>query len=441
MLNVLRALRARDLGRHVEREAEFYGRAWTTPELAAWQLERFNERWAETSRLSPYFRDLSVSRGLPTRFRSWDEVRECLPITDKATVRSGAAALVPEGRAPYAWRTTGGSTGEPLRIPIRRSEPIVASHDIWYARQWFGVTPADRLFLLWGHSHGLGSGLAGRLNAVRRRVGDGVLGYRRCSAYDLSEGALRRAADECVAFRPAYVLGYAGALDAFARANRERAADFRALELKVAIATAEAFPSAASAGHVSEVLGCPVAMEYGAVETGPLAHQDTTGRYRVFWRHYHIEGVKSDDASSGDEVVVTSLYPRCLPLVRYRIGDLARSHDGNLSREMDVVVGRCNDTITLSTGERIHSELFSHAVKESPSIRRYQVVQGRDGAVVLRYVADGPLPAEEAADLRRRLRKGHPVLAEIALQRVDGLPGTRAGKTMFVVREDSTSKP
>ena len=250
---------------------------------------------------------------------------------------------------------------------------------------------------------------------------------------------MRRAGDACLAFRPSYILGYAGALDAFARANRHRAPEFRGLRLKVVVATAESFPSSASAALIGEVLACPAVMEYGAVETGPLAHESAAGRYRVFWRHYHVEGGKADDVSSGDELLVTSLYPRCMPLVRYRIGDLARWHgdSGEMSQMLEAVVGRCNESLTLATGERIHSEVVSHAVKEIPSVHRYQVLQSPDGRLTLKYVADALLGSEEASELRRRLRLGHPVLGEIAFERVDALTATVAGKTPFVVREES----
>ena len=251
---------------------------------------------------------------------------------------------------------------------------------------------------------------------------------------------MRRAGEACLAFRPSYILAYAGALDAFARANRHRAPELRALRLKVAIATAEAFPSAASPAVIRDVLACPVVMEYGAVETGPLAHHDAGGRYRVFWRHYHLEGSKTEDGSSGDELLVTSLYPRCLPLVRYRIGDLARSDGdpGALSQTLDAVVGRCNETITVASGERVHSEVVSHAVKDMGAVHRYQLLQARDGSLSLKYVADGPLTADEAAELRRRLRRGHPMLGEIPFERVDALTATVAGKTPFVVRRERT---
>src|SRR5262249_52858916 len=142
---------------------------------------------------------------------------------------------------------------------------------------------------------------------------------------------------------------YSVALDRFARVNRAKADQFRKIGLKLVIATAEAFPSPDSRELIEEVLGGRVAMEYGSVETGPIAHEPPTGRYRVFWADYMLEGVESKSKPGCYEILVTSLHRRCMPLVRYRIGDLISEDPGGegFNQEFDRVIGRCNDFVLL----------------------------------------------------------------------------------------------
>ena len=111
---------------------------------------------------------------------------------------------------------------EPLRVPVWKSEARIASQDLWYARSWFGISPADRLFMIWGHSHLLGNGMTGRINGLTRNWKDRLLGYQRWPAYVIGDAELRSAAEAMLRFRPGYVLGYSWALDRFARVNRER---------------------------------------------------------------------------------------------------------------------------------------------------------------------------------------------------------------------------
>jgi len=333
-------------------------------------------------------------------------------------------------------RTTGGSTSEPVQLPAWKSELDYANADVWLARSWFGIDPGDKLFLIWGHSHHFGRGILGKINAIRREMKDVILGYNRASAYDLSETAMRRAGEALLKFRPKWVMAYSVALDQFARANADRGRELQGLNLKAAIASAEAFPRANSAERIGELLGCPVAMEYGAVETGPIANQHREGKFQIFWRRWFIEGATSAQVPGTFEVFLTSLYPRKFPLIRYRIGDLISDdpNASNFDQTFSRVIGRCNDYVELEDGANIHSEAFTHAVKECEDVASFQVVQANSGKISFRYVATAQHPETES-EIRRRLSIVHPELGTIQFERMASLPHTIAGKTRTIVRE------
>lgn len=435
-MHIVRALRAVALRRLVQDQQDFYQCAWTPARIREWQLDQFNAQWESIRREVPYFRRQCERGNLPNRFSSWGEFKETVPIMDKRTVQTERAVLTSVARPPDFWRTTGGSTAEPVQLPAWNSEREFPTKDLWYARSWFGVRPADRLFLIWGHSHLLGSGVSNWLNTRKQRLKDAVLGYHRYSAYDLSERGLREAAEALLECKPNYVVAYAVALDRFARLNRHYREAFHGLGLKVAIATAEAFPWSDSADIVADVLGCPVAMEYGAIETGLIAHQRPHGWYQVFWRHSFLEGRESEHLPGAYEIFVTSLFPRCFPLVRYRVGDLISANPDavEFDQEFESVTGRCNDLLTLTDGGMVHSEAFSHAVKEISSIAGYQVVQSAEGEITLNYLASAPLRSAEVATIRQRLGKIHPDLAGVRIARVSALEQTLAGKTRRICR-------
>ena len=430
------ALRALRLRGQIREQEIFYGALRQSNEIARWQLESFNRHWPELLRTVPYLQRLSKELALPRQFSGWQAFRDALPITDRKTLQENRQAIADASQAPDYWRSTGGSTAEPIQIPAWNSEIGVATRDIWYARKWFGIAPADRLFLLWGHSHLLGSDIKGRLNSANRRLKDAMLGYCRFSAYDLSAAVLRTAADRLLAFKPAYLLAYAAALDRFARVNQDRRAAFHKLNLKVAIATAESFPTRDSAGLIEDVLGCPVAMEYGAVETGPIAHQRRRGGYGVFWRHYYVESIDASSMAGAREILVTSLYPRCVPLVRYKIGDLItiNPNGGDCAQEFESVIGRCNDYVVLPNGALVHSEAFSHAVKDLAGILAYQVVQESRERITLRCVGAPGRDSDASVEIQRRLERILPGITGVQVQWVDALEQTIAGKSRRIVR-------
>ncbi|MEE9169846.1 MAG: hypothetical protein V3U73_08760, partial [bacterium] len=226
----------------IEDQESFYSNNWSSHEISRWQLGQFNSQWDVIRCDIPYYANLANHQRLATKFNSWEEVKNLVPVTNRKTVQSFGRALSNVTKSPDFSRITGGSTAEPVQLPAWKSELNYGNKDLWYARSWFNVDPSDKLFLIWGHRHLLGFGAIGWFNKQLRSIKDNLAGYYRFSAYDLNDEQLRKAGDILLEFRPTYIISYAGALDRFCRVNENRASEFRDLHLKVAIATTESYP-------------------------------------------------------------------------------------------------------------------------------------------------------------------------------------------------------
>jgi phenylacetate-CoA ligase len=434
-MTLVASMRARLYRDEIERCAADYATPRSDGERASIQLDALNREWSRVVATTDHWGALVRSALLPSRFASVDEFRNVVPLTPRQAVQEHGRAMTSRSKRPDRVRMTGGSTAAPLQIPAWNAESLATRGEMWCGRAWYGVDPGSRLFLLWGHSHLLGRGLGGWARARRLELSDRLLGYRRFSAYDLQPARMRRAADELVAFRPDYVIGYSVGLDLMARANADRKEALRAVGLRVVVGTSENFPSPDSTTRLRDAFGCPVAMEYGAVECGVVAHTHPDGGYRVFWRNNLVEAVGSGLTR---RLVITTLYPRAFPLIRFEIGDevevtdVASSVVGGLA-EFRRVVGRCNDYVVLKDGFTVHSEVFSHAIRPCASVRGFQIVQvGHE--LTMRYTAADELPAEHGLGIRSRLRQVHPDLSAIRLERVGALSQTVAGKTQMIIR-------
>jgi phenylacetate-coenzyme A ligase PaaK-like adenylate-forming protein len=408
-------------------------------EIANRQLDALNLAWPRALSRSPFARAIRDAYGIPEGFESWHHFDSIVPVMDKRSLRA-ALNCVSSGTSHdrnVIWRATGGSTGEPFRFPTYHEEHAAAALDIWLGRSRLGIDPEEPLFLLWGHAHLLGSGFKGKVNRLRRRVSDALLGYTRASAYDLTDEALAAACDSLLVARPAYVVGYSCALDRFARVNAGRASEIASISLKAVIATAEGFPMQDSRERVSATFGAPVFMEYGTVETGPLAYERSDGRFDVFHVRHRLS-LRGGTGPAADEILVTSLDMRAMPLMRYAIGDLVVTDPGHVAEGsvlgISRVIGRCNDMVELPSGAQLHSEVFTHCLRDIPTIDRFQVVVPQDGGWPrLRYVAKAILPDGAIAEVRRRLAVIRPELATMALEWVEDLPLSVSGKHRMVV--------
>lgn len=414
-------------------------RTSTPVEVADYQLERVNAEWDKAVRRIPYYAALAEERRLPRRFGSLQEFIDAVPPLTRDVLQRPDVRYWHAHPRPNRRRTTGGTTATPVQMPTWRREFQYTALDPWLARRWWGITPRDRLFLYWGHAHLLGSGWRGRLNAWLRGAKDRVQNYVRHSAYDMSEQALRDGLAHLAQARPGFVIGYSRYLDELAR----RAAHWRApgsLDLKAVIAAAEALPALDSRTRIQDLFEAPLAMEYGAVETGLMAHSHPEGGYRVFWHSYLLEC----RGTGAQEVFATSLFPRCTPLFRYRLGDrfelggYAATTAGCSVLAFAQVLGRSNAPVVLPSGRTLHSESVSHIVRDQPKVLAYQFACAPD-RVTLRLKLKAPLTDAEVALVRHVAKGIDRELAEsLRIVPVSQLERTVAGKTPMVVMERST---
>ena len=436
-MRIIGKLRASRLRLQTGTTQGLYTNTHLPTEIRVWQLRQFNSIWKRISSESSYFQALKARGQAPRVFDSWKEFCQCVPIMTRETLRQNINEMrLGTGSADYH-RITGGSTSEPIQLPAWRSEDRITGLDTWRGRSWYGVDPSDRLFLLWGHSHLLGRGVRGWLDGKWRALKDYGLGYCRRSAYDLGAESLRETAGSLLRFEPEYIVGYSVALHRLAHANQHLRDEFRKLPLKVIIATGESFPTHDSASLISNVFGCPVAMEYGAVETGTIAHQRPDGRFQVFWANYFLEGVESTLWPGRYELLVTALYPRVTPLIRYRIGDLIAPNPSaiDFDQTLDTIVGRCNDGISVGEGTFVHSEAFSHVLRNMKDIQAFQVMQNSADEIVISYVAEHEISHTTQEYLQRRFEAVDRRLQIQRFERVARLEETVAGKTKRIVRD------
>src|SRR5262245_16008282 len=106
------------------------------------QLSRLNSIWPSITAGTPYFSKLLSEGRIPNRLGSWEEFKETVPPMTRSEIKRAPDQFIDASRPPDSWRTTGGSTAEPLRVPVWSAEVEVATRNIWSARGWFGVRPS-----------------------------------------------------------------------------------------------------------------------------------------------------------------------------------------------------------------------------------------------------------------------------------------------------------
>ena len=145
----------------------------------------------------------------------------------------------------------------------------------------------------------------------------------------------------------------------------------------------------------------------------------------------------------GEKVLITALFSRTLPLIRYEISDSVRLAAepcacGRPFALLDAVQGRLEDILELPGAGggtvRVHPHVF-HRIMDTAPVAAWQVAQEPAG-LRLRLAAPPSRPIDSAsivAAVRNSLAAQGVAALPIEVERVDAIPRTAAGKAPLVV--------
>jgi phenylacetate-CoA ligase len=144
------------------------------------------------------------------------------------------------------------------------------------------------------------------------------------------------------------------------------------------------------------------------------------------------------DARGIGNLVVTTLSNDYMPLLRYRIGDLAERHILPYGNHF-TVHGRARDALLARDGSRVTTWQVDQCFTGVSGIAHYELRQNEKGECALRFVPDGNGPAQD--ELRRVTSKLEALLQlsrELKTEAMPVLVPAASGKFRLTGRIDST---
>ena len=183
---------------------------------------------------------------------------------------------------------------------------------------------------------------------------------------------------------------------------------------------------------------------YGTTE-GLYGHECPAGSMHLFDDMCIVENVDDDDrpvapGEVGSRVLVTNLFNRVQPLIRFEVSDLVAVEPepcpcGRSLMRLRSLEGRAEDVLRIGD-VAVHPLQFG-IVTADPDVREFQVIQEGEALrlrVALRNGAEG---AEERLGecVRGRLAELGVERPEVSVERVDALERSPAGKLQVVVAQ------
>jgi phenylacetate-CoA ligase len=365
------------------------------------------------------------------QFQNWGEI----PIITKKDFQINIDEILTGGlkKSELHIHNTSGSTGTPFYF---------AKDKFCHALNW-----AEIDYHLLKHGINIGSSKQARFYGIplsgikyyKERLKDFLANRVRFPVFDLSDEKLAAVLSEFRKNKFEYVNGYTSSLVIFAKFLIERNIVLKDVcpSIKVVFPTSEVVDDI-DRKTMERGFGVSVRNEYGAAELDILAFEDEEGDFVLNEETLFIEILddKNQPVEAGIEgkVIVTSLYNKAMPFIRYEVGDRAvltgKLKNGN--RVLERVVGRTNDIIKLPSGKISPGLTFYYISKKllesGGRIKEFIIIQKTIDTFLFKYVANEELSDFEKFEIQKAmdlyLESG--LICEFA--KCDFIERTKAGK-------------
>ncbi len=409
---------------------------WLTPEqLREIQELNLRELIHQAYHHVGYYREIFDRLGLtPADIRTIEDLGK-LPLLDKKTVRSCLYFdLLSDNhdKKKMLKVTTSGSTGEPFVCYADKNQLEMRWAATLRSMEWTGYRFGDRQARLWHQTIGMSFG-----QVLRERI-DAWLSRRLfIPAYEMSDKNLPQSITKLRKFNPVLIDGYAESFNFLAHYIKRHGLE--GVKPKGIISSAQALPDQSRA-VIETAFGCGVFDKYGSREFSGIAYEsDAHDGHLVVAENYIVEILKDGrPAKPGElgEVVITDLHNRCMPLIRYRIGDLAIAMDSSTPSpcgrglpRIGRIEGRAQAIIIGANGSYLPGTFFMHYFKDFDYVvRQFQVIQHQLTRLTLKIVKADRFNDQLFEEILDGLRRFVGDKMEIEVEFVDSIPMVRTGK-------------
>lgn len=361
---------------------------WSPAQVARDQEQKLREILRFAAEHSAFYREQVERQGLATERLEAADLERFAPLTKTDLVERASDIHVNRLPGTYSWKTTGGSTGVPVRLRKNRYATAAEQAASWRSYGWYGIRPGDRQARFWGMPL---TGLARN----RTRAIDWVLNRDRFSAFAFSRDDLRGYYKRLVEKRPTWIYGYVSMLVEFSSFCIEERLPLRELGVRSVVTTSEAL-NTRDRDLIANGFGAPVFNEYGCGEVGAVLCECEKGSLHLMAENLFVELVPAptQDRPDAHRILITDLHNRATPLIRYDVADrVVPALDCACGRGLPAfreIFGRAYDFIEAADGTRYHGEFFMYHLEQARDagipILQAQFVQESVEKILVRIV-------------------------------------------------------
>ncbi len=273
----------------------------------------------------------------------------------------------------------------------------------------------------------------------KERFKDALSKRFRFSVFDMSDMAFDK---HLLKFKNTpfeYLNGYTSAIVQFAKFLNRKSLILKTAcpSLKACIVTSEMlFEEDRKLMEVQ--FGIPVINEYGASELDLIAFQNLEMDWQVNSESLYLEILDDDDrpVAHGEEgrIVITSLYNKAHPFIRYDIGDIGMLSKKSTKKTpiLEKLIGRTNDMAILPSGKKAAGLTFYYITKsiieDDGNVKEFIIEQQQKDRFKIDYVSTTDLSKTKIKAITKEMEHYLETGLTILFERKTILTRSKSGK-------------
>lgn len=325
-----------------------------------------------------------------SEFENWND----LPIMTKKDFQKPLLdRLSKEYKQKYYCNKTSGSSGDPFIFAKDKYCHALTWATIINRYGWFGI---DINTSLQARFYGIPLDFIGN---KKERIKDFLSHRFRFPIFDLSDEFLESVVLKFKRKKFDYINGYTSSIVLFAKFLQRKNIILNSVcpSLKCCIVTSEMLFEEDKI-LLEKQFGVPIINEYGASELDLIAFQNTNNELQVNSETLFVEILDEENnvLPYGKEgrIVITSLYNKAHPFIRYDIGDIGILDEKSTFKKpiLKKLIGRSSDFVLLPSGKKSPGLTFYYITKsiieEDGNVKEFVIKQTKIDTFEVEYVSE-----------------------------------------------------
>ena len=343
---------------------------------------------------NPFYQQLVGSKTIS----NWND----LPVLNKQNLQKPLLERLSKGyslKDVYVNKTSG-SSGTPFVFAKDKYCHALTWASNMYRFGWYGI---DFNTSYQARFYGIPLDFSGN---KKERIKDFLSHRFRFSIFNLSDLVLEKILLKFHKSKFEYINGYTSSIVLFAKFLKDKEIILKDIcpTLKVCMVTSEMLFENDKL-LLEKQFGIPIVNEYGASELDLIAFQNPNLEWQVNAETLLVEILDDDNQpvlnGSSGRIVITSLFNKAHPFIRYEIGDIGILDVKSTLQKpiLKKLIGRTNDIAILPSGKKSPGLTFYYVTKsiieDDGNVKEFVIKQTKIDSVEIEYVSETALTLEQ----------------------------------------------